>query len=97
MPETAAILNRASVRLQSPVLLMDALDESVFPSWVSSAIAQLSQELDIDWKFVVASRLRSAEELRRLPRFSVLEVHGLMGADAVDILRASHRRCLRDR
>lgn len=66
LAETAAILNRASVRLRSPVLLMDALDESVFPSRVASAIEQLSLELDADWKFVVASRLDAAEGLHRL-------------------------------
>ena len=88
LTETAAILNRASARLPSPVLLMDALDESVFPNRVASAIEQLSLELD-DWKFVVASRLGAAEELRRLRSFSVLELRGLAGVDAVDILRAS--------
>jgi len=88
LTETAAILNRASARLPSPVLLMDALDESVFPSRVASAIEQLSLELD-DWKFVVASRLGAAEELRRLRSFSVLELRGLAGVDAADILRAS--------
>ena len=87
--ETAAILHRARARLRSPVLLMDALDESVYPDRLASAIEELSLELDTDWKFVVASRQEAAAAVRLLRRFRVLELRGLTRAAAADILRAS--------
>jgi hypothetical protein len=86
LAEAAASLKRASDRLSSPVLLLDALDESVHPGRMASAIEQVSLELD-DWKFVVATRRESASQIRRFGRFGVLELRGFANEDAAALLR----------
>lgn len=77
LSETAALLNRIGPTLTAPVLVMDGLDESVFPRQVASAIQQLSRQLDDDWKFLVASRLGPAQGVLRLRSFRALQLRGL--------------------
>lgn len=90
LDEAAAILDRATAWLPSPVLLVDALDESVYPGRMASAVEQLSLQLN-GWDLVVATRSDAASEIRRFSRFGVLELGGLAGEDVAFVLRRPGR------
>lgn len=87
LDEAAAILGLATARLPSPVLLLDALDESAYPGRMASAVEQLNLELD-GWELVVATRSDTAREFRNLGRFGVLELRGLADKEVASLLRA---------
>jgi hypothetical protein len=87
LAEAAARLNRASGRLPSPVLLLDGLDESVYPGRLASAIEELSLELN-GWKFVVSMTPEAARQVRHFDGFAVLELRGFAAEDAASILGA---------
>jgi hypothetical protein len=83
--QSAAVLNRAAERLQAPVLLLDALDESPYPQRTAAAIEELSRALR-GWQVVVASRPVAGVEVRRFARFDVLQLGPLAEADMLDML-----------
>src|SRR2546430_6909190 len=82
---SAAVLNRAAERLQAPVLLLDALDESPYPQRTAAAIVELSHALQ-GWQVVVASRPVAGVEVRRFARFGVLQLGPLTEADMLGML-----------
>ncbi|MFE4703061.1 P-loop ATPase, Sll1717 family [Streptomyces sp. NPDC056738] len=86
--QSTAVLNRAAERLQTPVLLLDALDESRYPRRTAAAVEELSEALN-GWRLVVASRPGPGIELRRFVRFDVLELGPLTEGDMVAMLRES--------
>jgi hypothetical protein len=85
--EAAAILRHAGFRMRSPVLLLDALDESVYPQRMAAAIEELSLALG-GWKLVVSSRPEAAVEFRHFTRFEVVQLRGLTEEDSAALLRA---------
>jgi hypothetical protein len=84
--EAAAILSSARPRMSSPVLLCDDLDESVNPARMAAAVEELCHRLE-GWKFVVSSRPAAVAELGRFAGFAVIELRGIIGEDAVALLR----------
>ncbi len=82
---SAAVLNRAAERLQAPVLLLDALDESPYPQRTAAAVEELSYALQ-GWQVVVASRPVAGVEVRRFARFDVLQLGPLTEADMLNML-----------
>lgn len=86
LAEAIAGLKQAGDGMPSPVLLLDALDESVYPGRMASAIEQLSRELD-DWQFVVTARPEVRRQIRYFGHFGVLELRGFNYEDAASLLR----------
>jgi len=86
--QSAAVLNRVAERLQTPVLLLDGLDESHYPQRTAAAVEELSHALD-RWRLVVASRPVPGVEVRRFPQFEVLQLGPLTEADMIAMLRES--------
>jgi NACHT domain len=84
--EAAAILRRAGVRLPSPVLLFDGLDESVDPPRMAAAVEELGLALH-GWKLVVSSRPAAVAEIRRFARFEVVQLRNLTQEDVAALLR----------
>jgi hypothetical protein len=82
---SVALLNRAAKRLQHPVLLLDALDESPYPQRTAALIEELSRLLQ-GWQVVVASRPGAGVEVRRFARFDVLQLGPLTEADMLEML-----------
>src|SRR5215471_3355375 len=82
--ETAEILRNVGRRLPFPVLLFDALDESVNPPRMAAAVEQLSRALE-GWKIVLSSR--STIEIRRFARFRVFQLQGFTNEEAATLLR----------
>ncbi|MGW4640925.1 P-loop ATPase, Sll1717 family [Sphaerisporangium sp. NPDC004334] len=83
--QNAAMLNLAAERLQAPVLLLDALDESPYPQRMAAAVEELSRALR-GWWIVVASRPVSGVEVRRFAGFDVLQLGPLTETDMLDML-----------
>ncbi|WP_310727906.1 ATP-binding protein [Streptomyces sp. N2A] len=86
--QSTAVLNRAAERLQTPVLLLDGLDESRYPRRTAAAVEELSEALN-GWRLVVASRPGPGIELRRFVQFDVLQLGPLTEGDMVAMLRES--------
>ena len=87
LDETAEVLREAGLRLESPVLLIDGLDEAAYPLRAAAAVEQLSELLD-DWKFVVASRRTSIGGLGRSGQFRVIKLGPLDNTEARALLEA---------
>ena len=83
--EVAEILRRAGARMPSPVLMLDAIDESAYPQRMASAVEELTLVLD-GWKFVVSSSPDVAE-FRRFARLRVVQLRALTEEDAAALLR----------
>jgi NACHT domain len=62
------LLREAGRTMPSPVLLLDALDESPYPLRVEAAVEELTAQLD-NWKVVVASRPRGIARIGRPAQF----------------------------
>ncbi len=86
LDEVAAILRDVSIRMESPVLMFDALDKSLDPLRMGAAVEELSITLD-GWKFVVSSSPSGIAEIRRFARFDVVELRGITDADTFALLR----------
>lgn len=87
LANAAQILRRAGRQLRSPVLLLDALDESDYPLGAASAVEELSTLLD-GWKFVVASRRAEIGRLGRTSQFYVIELGPLDDDETRNLLQA---------
>jgi hypothetical protein len=74
--ESALLLRDAALRLPSPVLLLDGLDEALYPLRLAAAVEELSEILE-NWKFVVASRPQGIAESRSLSHFRELHIEDL--------------------
>ena len=82
--QSVAVLNRAAERLQAPVLLLDALDESPYPQRTAADVEELSRALR-GWQVVVASRPVGGV-VHRFGRFDVLQLGALTKDDMLDML-----------
>ncbi|MEV0034518.1 AAA family ATPase [Streptomyces sp. NPDC050804] len=85
--QSSAVLNLVAERLQAPVLLLDALDESRYPQRTAAAIEELSHTL-CGWRIVVASR-PACIEVRRFVHFGMLQLGPLAEAEMLAMLRES--------
>ena len=86
--EVVVALRSTAPNVQSPILLLDGLDEAPLPLRVASVIEALSRQLD-EWKIVVSSRLHASTRLAGLPGFHVLELRGLRAADSRRLLQST--------
>ena len=84
LSDTVEILQSASARLPSPVLLLDALDESYYPSRIAAAVVELNLGLT-DWHLVVASR--TGDDLIHYANLSVMLLHPISMDDALATLQ----------
>ncbi|WP_067540824.1 ATP-binding protein [Nocardia crassostreae] len=75
--ETVSALMDFSRRVPQPVLLLDALDETAYPSRVSAAVEELSSLLE-DWKLVLAAREEDFRDFRRFGFLPVIQVQGFV-------------------
>jgi hypothetical protein len=80
--QAAETLNRLANNMQSPVLLLDGLDESPDRFRMTRVIEELSHVLS-NWKLVVSSR-----DTWRFRQFDVLELGPLTQEDAVKLVRS---------
>jgi hypothetical protein len=85
--EAAALLSRTVHSKPAPVLLLDALDESTYPSRIAAAVQELSLWLN-GWKIVVASRLGPASDVGRFSQFRVVGIGGFTEWESAAYLRA---------
>ncbi len=88
LPETASLLRSAATVLQSPVLIIDALDEAVYPGRIAVAINVLGSALG-EWGIAVAIRDFSAVQPSSFSLFNVVALRALTYGESVALLRAN--------
>jgi energy-coupling factor transporter ATP-binding protein EcfA2 len=85
LKETTAILRELGKQMHEPVLLLDALDETVRTSRLSAEVEELSLTLK-GWKLVVASRPSPELSISRFARLNVIQLGYFTQAEAADMI-----------